>query len=248
VSLIELSNVSYHSSTTHEKLIDSVSFTIDEKTITTIIGPNGAGKSTLLRLILGLIGPSSGKISRSKKIKIGYMPQRLSLNSNLPITVERFLSLSKPEIVEKRIQIEAVLKQVKADYTLKQSIHSLSGGEWQRILLARALLQSPDLLVLDEPVQGLDLAGQAEFYRTLHHIKHTLECAVVHVSHDLNLVWDASDTVICLNKHICCMGHPDVVRQNQDVQRLFGGFSPYTHHHDHCHDGVDHSTCEHSHV
>ena len=247
MSLITLAHVSYTDSTTQQRLIDNVSFDIQEKTITTIIGPNGAGKSTLLRLLLELIPLSSGTITRQNGIKLGYMPQRLSLNASLPLTVERFLLLSQSVTKNARIQTETVLKQVNAIYTLKQSIHTLSGGEWQRVLLARALLQSPDLLVLDEPVQGLDLAGQAEFYRMLHHIRHTLGCAVVHVSHDLHLVWDASDTVICLNKHICCMGHPEHVRQDPVVQRLFGGFAPYTHHHDHCHDGIDHSTCEHKH-
>lgn len=224
-----------------------MSFEIAQKTITTIIGPNGAGKSTLLRLILNLISPSSGSILRKKSIKLGYMPQKLSLNVSLPLTVEHFLSLSQ-STKNARIQIMNVLEQVNACYTLKQSIHTLSGGEWQRVLLARALLQSPDLLVLDEPVQGLDLAGQAEFYRMLHHIRHTLSCAVVHVSHDLQLVWDASDTVICLNKHICCLGHPEHVRQDPTVQRLFGGFLPYTHHHDHTHDSSVHANCTHNHV
>ncbi len=248
MSLITLSHATYTCPTTQQRLIDDVTFAINDKTITTIIGPNGAGKSTLLRLILGLLSASTGSISRKKGIKLGYMPQKLSLNASLPLTVERFLSLSQSATKNTRTHITAVLEQVNAAYTLKQSIHTLSGGEWQRVLLARALLQSPDLLVLDEPVQGLDLAGQAEFYRMLHHIRHTLGCAVVHVSHDLHLVWDASDTVICLNKHICCMGHPDHVRQDPIVQSLFGGFLPYTHHHDHCHDGVDHSACEHDHV
>ena len=198
--------------------------------------------------MLGLISSTSGTIVRQKGIKLGYMPQRLNLNASLPLTVERFLSLSYTGNNNSREQITAVLEQVNAVYALKQSIHTLSGGEWQRVLLARALLQSPDLLILDEPVQGLDLAGQAEFYRMLHHIRHNIGCAVVHVSHDLHLVWDASDTVICLNKHICCMGNPDHVRQDPTVQRLFGGFAPYVHHHDHCHDGIDHSTCEHEHV
>lgn len=247
MSLVTLVHVSYTDSTTQQRLIDDVSFDIQDKTITTIIGPNGAGKSTLLRLLLGLTPLSSGTITRSKGIKLGYMPQRLTLNASLPLTVERFLSLSQSATKSTRLQITTVLDQVNASYALKQSIHTLSGGEWQRVLLARALLQSPDLLVLDEPVQGLDLAGQAEFYRMLHHIRHTLGCSVVHVSHDLHLVWDASDTVICLNKHICCMGHPEHVRQDPVVQRLFGGFAPYTHHHDHCHDGIDHSTCEHNH-
>ncbi len=242
-----MSQVTYQSPTTQQCLIDDVSFDIAHKTITTIIGPNGAGKSTLLRLILGLISPSIGIVLRKKGIKLGYMPQKLSLNASLPLTVEHFLSLSQTTN-NARIQIMSVLEQVNACYTLKQSVHTLSGGEWQRVLLARALLQSPDLLVLDEPVQGLDLAGQTEFYRMLHHIRHTLGCAVVHVSHDLHLVWDASDTVICLNKHICCLGHPDHVRQDPIVQRLFGGFLPYTHHHDHTHDNADHSNCEHNHV
>ncbi len=252
MNLVTLSNICYLSPSNHQRIIDDISFSIKDKTITTIIGPNGAGKSTLLRLILGLLSPSSGTILRDQNIKLGYMPQRLNLNNTLPLTVERFLSLSKSDrnVAGK---IMSTLKQVRAEHTLRQSVHALSGGEWQRILLARALLQSPNLLVLDEPVQGLDLNGQVEFYQMLRHIRQTLECAVIHVSHDLHLVWDASDTIICLNKHICCMGHPETVRKNPDVLRLFGGFLPYTHHHDHhhdhCHDdGIDHFNSENSHV
>lgn len=253
MKLITLSHVVYKSKTTNQRLIDDVTFDIDAKTITTIIGPNGAGKTTLLRLILGLLKPAAGNVIHNQKIKLGYMPQKLNLNATLPLTVERFLKLSSVEnsIFSLRHKandkILSTLDHVNASYTLKQNIHTLSGGEWQRVLLARALLQSPDLLILDEPVQGLDLAGQAEFYQMLHHIRNTIGCAVVHVSHDLHLVWDASDRVICLNKHICCLGHPDHVRQHPDVQRLFGGFLPYTHHHDHCHDGIEHTHCEHHH-
>lgn len=246
--MISFVNVSYDSPINEKKLIDSVTFDISAKTITTIIGPNGAGKTTLLRLILGLTRATSGVIKQKKGIKIGYMPQKLSLNENLPLTVERFLSLSDltNQSRNARAKILTVLEQINAVYTLKQSVHTLSGGEWQRILLARALLQAPDLLILDEPVQGLDITGQTEFYRLLHHIRHALGCAVVHVSHDLHLVWSASDTVICLNKHICCLGHPDHVRQDPMVQQLFGGFMPYTHQHDHDHN--EPSTCDHKHV
>jgi zinc transport system ATP-binding protein len=253
LNLITLFNVTYKSKTTNQCLIDDVTFTVSPRTITTIIGPNGAGKTTLLRLILRLITPSSGAVIQKNGIKLGYMPQKLNLNASLPLTVERFLKLSSPiqsgffSTRSKNDSILSMLEQVNACYTLKQNVHTLSGGEWQRVLLARALLQSPDVLILDEPVQGLDLAGQAEFYQMLHHIRNTIGCAVVHVSHDLHLVWDASDRVICLNKHICCLGHPDQVRLNPEVQRLFGGFLPYTHHHDHSHNNGDHSKCGHSH-
>ncbi|MDP3371800.1 MAG: metal ABC transporter ATP-binding protein [Candidatus Paracaedibacteraceae bacterium] len=253
MKLITLSNLTYMSKSTNQCLIDDVTFDISAKTITTIIGPNGAGKTTLLRLILKLLMPTSGAVIQKPGIKLGYMPQKLNLNVSLPLTVERFLKLSSPVqsrffvAREKNDAILSMLEQVNACYTLKQNVHTLSGGEWQRVLLARALLQSPDVLVLDEPVQGLDLAGQSEFYQMLHHIRNVVGCAVVHVSHDLHLVWDASDHVICLNKHICCLGHPDQVRLNPEVQRLFGGFLPYTHHHDHSHNGANHSNCEHSH-
>ena len=253
-SLVSFSDVTYMSSSSKQCLIDTVSFHIHPKTITTIIGPNGAGKTTLLRLMLDLIQPTQGSIVKRRDIKIGYMPQRLSLNPHLPLNVERFLALSdlanRP--LNARAKVLMVLEQVNAVYALKQSVHTLSGGEWQRILLARALLQSPDLLVLDEPVQGLDITGQTEFYRLLHHIRHALGCAVVHVSHDLHLVWNASDTVICLNKHICCMGHPEQVRLNPAVQELFGGFAPYLHKHDHDHNheqgSSEHNGCGHKHV
>ncbi len=251
-SLVSFSDVTYMSPSSNQCLIDTVSFHIHAKTITTIIGPNGAGKTTLLRLMLDLIQPTQGSIVKRRDIKIGYMPQRLTLNPHLPLNVERFLTLSdlanRP--LNARAKVLMVLEQVNAVYALKQSVHTLSGGEWQRILLARALLQSPDLLVLDEPVQGLDITGQTEFYRLLHHIRHTLGCAVVHVSHDLHLVWNASDTVICLNKHICCMGHPEQVRHNPAVQELFGGFVPYLHQHDHNHEqgSSEQNACGHKHV
>jgi zinc transport system ATP-binding protein len=172
------------------------------------------------------------------------MPQKLVLNPSLPIRVERFLALSLPrKSADDKKLITTVLERVKAAHTQGQSAHTLSGGEWQRVLLARALLQSPDLLMLDEPVQGLDHAGQAEFYRLLRHISMEQGCAVVHVSHDLHLVWDASDHVVCLNKHICCQGVPEHVRSDPSVTRLLGGFAPYVHHHEH----ADGEVCTHPH-
>lgn len=221
-----------------KQILENINFEIASDQLVTLIGPNGAGKTSLLRILTGLQKPSSGRLHWHKKTRVGYMPQKLSLNEMIPICVEDFLKLWHKD---KTIKLEEVLKQVGATHLLKSSIHTLSGGEKQRILLARALLQKPQLLILDEPVQGVDVLGQEVLYQLILSLKKSYRCAVFIVSHDMNFVHESSDQVICLNKHICCSGHPEHVRKDPKYKSLFGhviakGLAPYTHNHDHCHD------------
>ena len=205
--------------------------------IVTLIGPNGAGKTTLVRSVLGLIKPDSGQVIRKPGLRIGYLPQKLHLDASLPLNVERFLSLSgaKPK------RCTEAMAQVGVTHLRQRPMQSLSGGETQRILLTRALLREPELLVLDEPVQGVDVAGQAELYRLITRIRDERGCGVLLVSHDLHLVMATTDTVVCLNQHVCCHGHPEKVSAHPAYLELFGqaaqsGVAVYTHHHDHQHD------------
>src|SRR5690606_38586808 len=182
-------------------LLSDISLELYPKQIMTLVGPNGAGKTSLLKVILGLQKPTSGSVTRLKNLRIGYMPQRLTIDRTLPLTVERFLTLSSH-----RVDIERGLQRVLAEKLRERSMHVLSGGEFQRVLLAKALLKNPQLLVLDEPGQGVDSQGQAAFYTLIKDLRDQLGCAVLLVSHDLHFVHAASDQVICLNRHICCAG------------------------------------------
>ncbi len=213
--------------------------------IVTLIGPNGAGKTTLVRAVLGLIKVDQGSIDKAPDLRIGYMPQKLHLDASLPLTVARFLALGgKP-----RVELDEILKLTGIDKLLAMPIQSLSGGETQRVLLARALLRDPQLLVLDEPVQGVDVGGQAALYALINDIRNQRHCGVLLVSHDLHLVMATTDTVICLNQHVCCQGHPEQVTNHPAYLALFGDVlgdntsarvgpqvAIYTHHHDHQHD------------
>ncbi|HSC75586.1 MAG TPA: zinc ABC transporter ATP-binding protein ZnuC [Pseudomonadales bacterium] len=229
-------------------ILDHIDLGLHEGEIVTVIGPNGAGKTTLLKALLGFITPNAGTVTRSNNLRIGYMPQKLVLNPLLPITVQRFLrqtNTSDAAIVD-------ALTQTGVADLLQQSLHKISGGELQRVLLARALLRQPQLLVLDEPAQGVDVCGQADLYRLIAELRNRYHCGVLLVSHDLHLVMAATDTVICLNQHICCQGHPEHVSQHPEYLQLFGGkiadgIAVYTHHHDHDHDlhGNVHKGCVH---
>ena len=245
-------------------LIKNADLQIESGKIVTLIGPNGAGKTTLVRSVLGLIKIDEGTITRSKDLRIGYMPQKLHLEPSLPLSVERFLTLGgKP-----RIDLSEILQLTGIEKLTKTPMQLLSGGETQRVLLARALLRDPQLLVLDEPVQGVDVSGQAALYALINDLRKARNCGVLLVSHDLHLVMATTDTVICLNQHVCCYGHPAQVTHDPAYLALFGSsiaeistnkqsqVALYTHHHDHQHDahgnvikgGVGCSdSCEHHH-
>lgn len=212
--------------------------------IVTLIGPNGAGKSTLVKVVLGLIKADAGETFKSAGLTIGYMPQKLSLDPSLPLTVQRFVSLAEKNIFRARSDRALECLALTGTETLrKHSMHSLSGGELQRVLLARALYNQPQLLVLDEPVQGVDVNGQAAIYQLITELRDRWHCGVLMISHDLHLVMAATDRVICLNHHVCCEGHPDSISSHPEFLQLFGtqrgAIAPYTHHHDHHHDHFD---------
>lgn len=217
------------------QVISNVSLTLRAGNIVTVIGPNGSGKTTLLRLLLGLDSPDSGNIKRKSGLTIGYMPQRLSIDPILPVTVEYLLKLSAGDN-----GMAPLVEETGIAHLLKTPLQLVSGGEFQRILLARALLCRPALLVLDEPAQGVDVSGQAELYDLITRISRRHGCAVLMVSHDLHLVMSATNDVICLNHHVCCSGHPHSVRGDPAFAALFGqhvadSLAVYTHHHDHEH-------------
>ncbi|MEN8177704.1 MAG: zinc ABC transporter ATP-binding protein ZnuC [Pseudomonadota bacterium] len=221
------------------QVLKQVDLTVGPREIVTLIGPNGAGKTTLVRVILGLLQPNSGRVTRQKGLRIGYMPQRIALSSNLPLTVTRFLILACAG--KKNPRLQSVVSELEISHLLNNQMCTLSGGETQRVLLARALLRDPDLLVLDEPVQGVDVTGQAELYSLISHIRDRHDCSVLMISHDLHLVMAATDRVLCLNQHVCCSGHPDTVSQHPAYLELFGTpasakLAIYTHHHNHTHD------------
>ena len=220
-------------------ILKNADLTLRSGQIVTLIGPNGAGKTTLVRVVLGLMEASSGHIQRSPKLRIGYMPQKLHIEPSLPLTVDRFLDLTGCDTSEKITN----LGLTGVEHLRYSPMQQLSGGETQRVLLARALLKNPQLLVLDEPVQGVDIAGQAALYQLISRIRDERQCGVLMVSHDLHLVMASTDTVVCLNQHVCCHGHPEKVSADPAYLELFGqaanaSVAVYTHHHDHSHDDV----------
>ncbi|MES9826133.1 MAG: zinc ABC transporter ATP-binding protein ZnuC [Candidatus Thiodiazotropha endolucinida] len=220
------------------QLLENVSLKVDPGEIVTLIGPNGAGKTTLVRIILGLLKADAGEVTLRPDLRVGYMPQQLVLSENMPLTVRRFLSLG----TERRdIEIKEIINQLSIAQLMQQPMQRLSGGERQRVLLARALMRRPDLLVLDEPVQGVDITGQANLYALITDIRDRFGCGVLMISHDLHLVMATTDQVLCLNQHVCCSGHPDSVSRHPAYLELFGSpasakLAVYTHHHDHTHD------------
>lgn len=229
-------------------LLENINLSLHPGEIMTVIGPNGAGKTTLIKAALGLINVSAGKVHRRSDLRIGYMPQRLSLNPLMPVSVERFLRMANASPKE----VDRALGLTNIQHLRHSPLHDISGGETQRVLLSRALLRNPQLLVLDEPAQGLDITGQTELYELIGELRRTLGCAVLMVSHDLHWVMAQTDTVICLNQHICCHGHPEQVSNDPAYLSLFGrrhaeAVALYQHHHDHRHDMHGDVVCEHDH-
>ena len=219
-------------------VLTDVDIDVHPREIVTLIGPNGSGKTTLVRVLLGLLTPNRGDVRRRADLRIGYVPQRFDIDSAIPMTVERFLGLGTGE---NGPRVAAVLGVVGAERVLKRQFAEISGGELQRVVLARALLRDPNLLVLDEPVRGVDYQGEAELYTLIGRLRDARGLGVLLVSHDLHVVMASSDRVICLNRHVCCSGVPETVAQHPEYVRLFGAeaaraFAIYHHEHDHRHD------------
>ena len=218
-------------------LLSDVSLAIAERDFITLIGPNGAGKSLLLKSLLGLIPVDQGTVWRKPNLKVGFVPETLAIDMTLPMSVERFLRLgARPQTIRPDILMETETQNL-----LDRPLHGLSSGERQRVLLARALHGDPDLLVLDEPAQNLDMRGQLNLYELMQRIYDERQVAILMVSHDLHLVMSSTRKVVCLYEHICCSGEPQTVAQDPEFISLFGTemarlLAVYPHHHDHDHD------------
>ncbi|XKM13791.1 zinc ABC transporter ATP-binding protein ZnuC [Orbaceae bacterium ac157xtp] len=215
--LVRLNNISVELN--NQKILNHISFSIERGKIITLLGPNGAGKSTLVKIVLGLLKPTTGEVIKKTGLTVGYVPQKLKLDKTLPITVERFIKLNTSV---KSDDIVTTLQKVNASNLIHKTMHQLSGGEMQRVLLAQALVKKPDLLVLDEPTQGVDLNGQITLYNLIANAKNDINCGVLMVSHDLHLVMAKTDEVICLNQHVCCSGTPALVSNDPEFIALFG--------------------------
>lgn len=218
------------------KVLEDIHLKVHPGEVVTLIGPNGAGKSTLIQAVLGLIHPIEGDIYKKPGLRMGYMPQKLFIEPYMPLNVRRFLALAPI-----KFSFDEIVEELGIRSLLDSSMQNISGGECQRVLLARALLSRPELLVLDEPAQGVDILGQQDLYRLIIDIRNRWKCGILMVSHDLHLVMAGTDSVICLNKHVCCSGLPDAVTQHPEFLKLFGVQAPtelalYTHTHDHRHD------------
>ncbi len=239
VSLVVVENVSlcYGSHT----VLREVDLSIESREIVTIVGPNGSGKTSLFKAIINSMQPKMGSIRRKPGLKIGYLPQRLHVDSTLPLTVKRFMTLTQ-RMSQKSVIL--ALDSVGVGNLTNHQMADLSGGEFQRVLLARALIDRPEILLLDEPTQGLDQPGSADFYRKIEDVRRDLGCGVLMISHDLHVVMSACDRVICLNGHVCCAGSPEVVAANPEYKALFGegtdgALALYRHNHDHDHNNAN---------
>ncbi|CAN7351991.1 ATP-binding cassette domain-containing protein [Pararhizobium sp. LjRoot235] len=236
-------------------LVRGVEFSISPGEIVTLIGPNGSGKSTTAKAAIGVLKPDEGWVERKPGLKVGYVPQKLAIDWTLPLTVGRLMTLTGPL---KDREIEEALHATGIAHLARAEVQHLSGGEFQRALLARAIARKPDLLVLDEPVQGVDFSGEIALYDLIKSIRNQTGCGILLISHDLHVVMAETDTVICLNGHVCCRGTPQMVSQSPEYLKLFGSraaktLAVYSHDHDHTHlpDGrvlhADGSITEHCH-
>ncbi|MCL6708043.1 metal ABC transporter ATP-binding protein [Pseudomonas sp. R2.Fl] len=218
-------------------LVRGVDFSVSPGEIVTLIGPNGSGKSTSAKMAIGVLKPDEGRVERHRPFTVGYVPQKLAIDWTMPLTVRRLMTLTGKL---SPAGIAASLEAVGIAHLADAEVQNLSGGEFQRALLARAIARKPDLLVLDEPVQGVDFAGEIALYDLITSIRDTTGCGILLISHDLHVVMASTDTVICLNGHICCRGTPEAVSRSPEYQALFGAsagrtLAVYNHHHDHTH-------------
>jgi zinc transport system ATP-binding protein len=218
-------------------LVRGVSFSVDKGEIVTLIGPNGSGKSTSAKMALGILKPDEGEVCRRADLNVSYVPQKLSVDWTMPLTVRRFMRLTGEVNTP---EADKAMAATGVGHLEHAEVRTLSGGEFQRVMLARAIARNPDLLVLDEPVQGVDFTGEISLYNLIQQIRDDLHCGILLISHDLHVVMAATDRVICLNGHVCCSGTPTVVASSAEYKALFGAraastLAVYEHHHDHTH-------------
>jgi len=234
-ALVTLDNAGVHRA--GRWLVRGVEFSIDAGEIVTLIGPNGSGKSTTAKMALGILKPDEGTIRRRPDLRIAYVPQKLQVDWTLPLTVRRFMRLTGNASVT---DANDAMAATGVSHLATAEVRTLSGGEFQRVMLARAIARKPDLLVLDEPVQGVDFSGEIALYDLIKRIRDEIQCGILLISHDLHVVMAATDRVICLNGHVCCSGLPTVVASSPEYKALFGAraaptLAVYEHHHDHLH-------------
>ena len=232
--LLKVENVGF--SINDKSLVKGVSFEVKQSEIVTLIGPNGSGKSTTAKIALGIYKNIDGKV-KTYTDKIGYVPQKISIDWTLPIRVLDFMSLTENLTQD---QINNALNLTGGEHLKDKSLSNLSGGEFQRVLIARAISKQPELLVLDEPVQGVDFKGEIALYELIKKITEKMKCGILLISHDLHVVMSATDFVICLNGHVCCSGTPQKIIKDNKYKELFGDrasniLSLYEHKHDHTH-------------
>lgn len=234
-ALVTLDNAGIHRSGLW--LVRGVGFSVDKGEIVTLIGPNGSGKSTTAKMALGILNPDEGEVSRKANLRVSYVPQKLSVDWTMPLTVRRFMRLTGKVSASEADDAMAATGVTHLEHS---EVRTLSGGEFQRVMLARAIARKPDLLVLDEPVQGVDFTGEIALYDLIRRIRDDVHCGILLISHDLHVVMAATDRVICLNGHVCCSGTPTVVASSAEYKALFGAratstLAVYEHHHDHTH-------------
>lgn len=218
-------------------LVRGIDLEVHRSEIVTLIGPNGSGKSTTAKMALGIIKPDEGIATRDEVLRVGYVPQKIAVDWTLPLTVRRMMTLTGKLSVH---EINVALESTGAAQLVNAEVGHLSSGEFQRVMLARAIARKPDLLVLDEPAQGVDFSGELELYELISRIRDDLGCGVLLISHDLHVVMAATDQVVCLNGHVCCKGTPSNVAESAEYKQLFGmrgadALAVYHHHHDHTH-------------
>jgi len=235
-ALISAKNVSVLKN--QKSILENIDIQINKKDFITIVGPNGAGKTMLLKCLMGFYKPTSGMIERKEKLKIGYMPQSINVINTMPMTVKGFITVKKKY---DDVSLHKVITEVNLGEIVNKQLSVLSGGEMQRVLLARSLLNNPDLLILDEPAQNLDISGQLNFYKLIQEIYSKRDISILMVSHDLHLVMVSTKKVLCLYKHICCSGAPQQIAKDPEFLSMFGKdmanmMSIYQHSHDHDHD------------